>query len=360
MSYSIEIDNISKTFQNVKRRLWFQDLPEEESTDPNVSITRLTKYLWKSQVKRTQALDEVSLKVPKGEILGLLGPNGAGKTTLAKIVSTLVLPDSGLVKVNGYNVAEETVMARFSIGLVTGGERSLYWKLTPLQNLRFFGNLYGMSRSEATNRAIDLLKIFGLKSKTHELVQDLSTGQKMRVAFARGLMHDPEILILDEYNRGLDPNVSLQLRNYIKQVLQKEEDKTVLLMTHEMNVAEDLCNRVTLIDNGKIIAQGTPQQLMNNLTKKIVVDIETQSKVTTSIEKQLQAIGDLEISNNGNLVNTKLIVENSSDVIYDIFKIFRLGGVNIENFNYKKANLEDVFVHFTGKKLTNGGDNTDQ
>lgn len=354
MPYSIEVNDVSKTFQKVKRRLRFQDLPEEDASDPNVTVTQTQGLLLHKQIKRTKALDAVNLQVPRGEILGLLGPNGAGKTTLAKIIATLVLPDEGEVSVNGYDVAQNTVMSRFSIGLVTGGERSLYWKLTPLQNLRFFGNLYGMNHGQAHKRAMELIKIFGLGSKKNELVQNLSTGQKMRVAFARGLMHDPEVLILDEYNRGLDPNVSRQLRNYIKQVLQKEQDKTVLLMTHEMNVAEDLCNKITLINNGQIVAQGTPNQLMATLTQKVILEVETRQKVPLSIQSRLEGFGELEISNGGDMVQTRLVVENSSSSTYEVLELFNKYNIPVENFNFKRANLEDVFVHYTGRKLSDG------
>ncbi len=351
MPNTIEVRNVSKTFRSVKRKLWFQKLPPDEKADPNVRLSSEKKLFWKSRLKETQALRDINLKIKEGEIRGLLGPNGAGKTTLAKIISTLVLPDTGKVVVNGYNVATETVRARFSIGLVTGGERSLYWKLTPLQNLRFFGNLYGMSRSESTRRALDLLSIFGLDSKKNDLVQNLSTGQKMRVAFARGLMHDPEVLVLDEYNRGLDPNVSRQLRDYIKQVLQKENGKTVLLMTHDMNVAEDLCNRITLINNGKIITEGTPNELMRNVGNSQVIEIETSDPLSPELVEVLKTYGEVEVTNGGGVSRTRMVVDNHSEITYEVLTKLNSSGTPVDNLTFKRANLEDVFVHYTGRRL---------
>jgi ABC-2 type transport system ATP-binding protein len=299
----------------------------------------------------------MNLDVKSGEIMGLLGPNGAGKTTLAKIVSTLVLPDTGSVSVNGYDVQEETVLSRFSLGLVTGGERSLYWKLTPLQNLRFFGGLYGLTRKEALDRAQELMEVFGFTSKKDELVQNLSTGYKMKTAFARSLMHDPQVLVLDEYNRGLDPTASRQLRDYVKNVLQKEQGKTILVMTHSMDVAEDLCNTVTLIDRGEIVAKGTPSTLKASLSQKCIIEMEFKEQFGNKVLSQLEQYGELETSN-GTIFNVRLIAKSDPNITYQVLQVLSQNDIVMENLNLKNPSLEDVFIQYTGKKLgdDDGGD----
>ncbi|MDH5646073.1 MAG: ABC transporter ATP-binding protein, partial [Candidatus Heimdallarchaeota archaeon] len=310
MQNTIEVEHVSKTYTSTKRKLRHKSFSEDK-IEKNVCINITRKGLLNIKRKETKALNDVSLVVKQGNILGLLGPNGAGKTTLAKIVSTLVLPDSGTVRVNGYDVEKETTMARFSLGLVTGGERSLYWKLTPLQNLRFFGSLYGLSRSESEARANEYLKIFGLMEKKDELVQGLSTGQKMKVAFIRSLMHDPQLLILDEYNRGLDPNASRQLREYIKKVLQKEEKKTILVMTHSMNVAEDLCDNIILIDKGDIIAEGTSEMLIQSINKDRIIEVDSKHPFNQNLVSKLGNYGKT-ILENGDINRLKLHINKDT------------------------------------------------
>jgi len=346
----IAIENVSKNYSKTTRKLWFRNTEEDKPNESNVSFVTKNRYLYHSSTKTTQALDNINLDLQEGDIIGLLGPNGAGKTTLAKIMSTLVLPDSGTVKVNGYDIERETVKARFSLGLVTGGERSLYWKLTPAQNLRFFGSLYGMTAVETIDRAKYLMKIFGLEQKKDTLVQDLSTGYKMKTAFARSLMHDPPIMILDEYNRGLDPRASRELRQYIKEELQGNQQKTMIIMTHNMEIAENLCDRIVLIDEGKIVAKGTPASLKGTLVQKQIVEIETMDDISNGQLEPLLKLGDLEYGADSTNV-FKIVVDKTPDSIYQILQQLHSSEIVVKNFNLSNPNLEDVFTTYTGKGL---------
>jgi ABC-2 type transport system ATP-binding protein len=350
LANAIEIENVDKTYKSTKRKLWFKNFPVEEEIESNVRIKESRFGFLNRRVKETDALKDISLKVREGEVLGLLGPNGAGKTTLAKIVSTLVLPDRGQVSINGFDVQGETVLSRFSLGLVTGGERSLYWKLTPIQNLRFFGGLYGLTRKESLNRAHELMEIFGLMPKKDELVQNLSTGYKMKTAFARSLMHDPEVLILDEYNRGLDPKASIQLRNYIKNVLQNEQRKTILVMTHDMNVANDLCNEIILIDRGQIVAKGTPVSLKSSLAQRQVIELESKLEFNGNVISQLHEFGEVEVTN-GSVFNVRLITKKDPNIMYRVLQVLNHAEIELQNLNLKLPSLEDVFIQYTGRKL---------
>jgi ABC-2 type transport system ATP-binding protein len=172
----------------------------------------------------------------------------------------------------------------------------------------------------------------------------------MKTAFARSLMHDPEVLILDEYNRGLDPKASRQLREYIKTVLQGEQAKTILVMTHGMEIAEDLCDRIVLIDQGQIVAEGTSTALKATLTQQQVIEVETTEELTNGLLPQLQDIGKVEMGSDSTNV-IKLLVDRDPTITHQVLDLFRSNEVEIANLNLSLPNLEDVFLHYTGKKL---------
>jgi ABC-2 type transport system ATP-binding protein len=200
----------------------------------------------------TVALDGVDLDVEYGEVHGLLGPNGAGKTTLCKILATILLPTSGEVRVCGFDVVGEAREVRKRIGIVLGGDRGLYGRLTVAQNLRHWGALYGLHGAALTSRVNDLIERFGLAGRQHERVEGYSRGMKQRVHLARGLIADPALLLLDEPTDGMDPVAAREFRRMVAQL--RLDGKTILITTHNMAEAEQVCDRVSFIDNGRLLA----------------------------------------------------------------------------------------------------------
>ncbi len=211
--------------------------------------------------KVIRAVDEVNLQVRRGELFGLVGPNRAVKTTLLKLLSTLILPTSGKASVNGYDILREEEKVRASIGLVTEGERSFYWRLTGRQNLRFFASLYNLSSLEAKKKIDELLELLEIEEQADIQFQQYSTGIKQRMAVARCLLNDPAVLFMDEPTKSLDPGAAHKLRRFIKDELVGRKEKTVLFVTHQMVEAEEICNRVAIMDDGKIKACGSLDEL---------------------------------------------------------------------------------------------------
>jgi ABC-2 type transport system ATP-binding protein len=208
-----------------------------------------------NETVRTEALRSVDLEVRRGEIFGLLGPNGAGKTTLTKILSTLLLPSSGTATVLGFDVAREAHQLRPRIGLVLGGERGLYNRVTGRENLRYFADLYGIDRARRDRRIDELLGRVGLTEGADRRVEEYSRGMKQKLHLARGLLHDPEVLFLDEPTIGLDPKSAREMRKFVRAL--GAGGVTIFLTTHYMVEAEELCQRIAILTRGRIVAADT-------------------------------------------------------------------------------------------------------
>jgi len=309
----------------------------------------------------TVALDHVSLKVRAGELFGLLGPNGAGKTTLVKCLSTILIPDEGTALVNGYDVLKETTMVRASIGLVVGGERTLYWKLTARDNLMYFASLYKMPRAEAKSRVNELLEMLGLLDRADERLEDYSTGMRQKIAIARALLHNPLVLLLDEPTLGLDPTFSRQIRNQIRELC-RNEGKTILLATHYMYEADELCDRVAIINNGRIVAVDTANRLKAMVKEKELVEVACLNP-PSGIEAELKTLipdadivtliqGDEAMATPSRI---KIIGEDAEDYVSTVIDALRKKKVQITSLNVGMPTLEDAFIKLTGgAKLTEG------
>jgi ABC-2 type transport system ATP-binding protein len=217
------------------------------------------------------ALDGVSLTIPTGEVHGMLGPNGAGKTTLVKILSTVLLPTSGTAQVLGHDVVEETRAVRPLIGIVFGGERGLYTRLSARQNLEYWGALYRLSSATIKERSSALLERVGLVERADQRVEEFSRGMKQRLHLARGLMGDAKVLFLDEPTTGMDPIAAREFRRLIAEL--KDEGRTIFLTTHDMVEAESVCDRVTLIDRGRLLATETPRTLGRLISRFQRIDV---------------------------------------------------------------------------------------
>lgn len=213
------------------------------------------------QRETVHAVNGISFHVNRGEIFGLLGQNGAGKTTTIKMLTTLLAPTSGLCKVLGYDSFGQEQHIRRRINFIFGGETGVYRRLSARDNLRYFGNLYLLDRSECEHRIEDILKLVELTDRADDLVETYSKGMIQRLQIARGLINDPEILFMDEPTVGLDPLGARMLRDMIRKL--RDEGRTVLLTTHYLPEAEELCDRMVIINNGRVVAQGTPEELKN-------------------------------------------------------------------------------------------------
>jgi ABC-2 type transport system ATP-binding protein len=218
-----------------------------------IEIIHLTK-----KFGEITAVDDLNLTVKKGELFGLIGPNGAGKTTVVRILCGALKPTSGTIKVNGYDVVEDPIRVKSLIGYLPE-EPNLYERLTPMKLLKFFGELYGV---KSNDRAEELLKMVGLYDRAHSKISTFSKGMRERLAIARALIHDPEILVLDEPTMGLDPGTARVIREFIAR---QKKSKTILMCTHYLEEAEMLCDRVGIIDRGKLVAIGNPEELKRSI-----------------------------------------------------------------------------------------------
>jgi len=223
-------------------------------------VTRRFPARRKAQVDEVVALDAVSLAIPTGTLFGLLGPNGAGKTTLLRTVSTLLAPTAGRITVLGHDTVRQPEAVRRRIGAVLGGERSVYWRLTGRENLRYAGALHDLSEGVVRERADELLRLVELSDRADDLVERYSTGMRQRLALARALMHDPPVLVLDEPTAGLDPQAAGWIRRLLE-TLSRDRSRTIVIATHNMQEADRLCGVVGILDRGRLIALDAPSAL---------------------------------------------------------------------------------------------------
>ena len=222
---------------------------------PPLALSKIFAMDFK-HIQPTRALEEVSFSINKGSTLAILGPNGAGKTTLLKIISTLILPDKGSVTLNTFSLGTDDDQIKASVGLAASSERSFYWRLTGRQNLEFFAAMYGLNKKRTAGRIDELLELFEVTYQDRRF-DSYSTGMQQKFALMRALIHDPAILLLDEPTKSLDYASSLELRNFIKEVLIKKLGKTVLFTTHHMDEALDFADTFMILHEGKVFALGT-------------------------------------------------------------------------------------------------------
>jgi len=289
------------------------------------------------------AVSEVSFSIEEGEIFGLLGPNGAGKTTIISILSTILKKTSGEVIINGFNLEQESDI-RKSIGIVFQ-DPSLDDELTGRENLEMHGRLYHMNKDMIKSRMDEVLKLVDLEDKAKNQVKTYSGGMKRRLEIARGLMHHPKILFLDEPTLGLDPQTRRSIWDYIKK-LNENEKITIILTTHYMEEADALCNRIGIIDHGKIIALDSPEKLKNSLGGDVVM-LETEEA------EKLKELVKCESIKQSKIVNSCLMITttNGEKCIPEIIHIANENNIQIKSVNLEKPTLEDVFLHYTGRTI---------
>jgi len=292
---------------------------------------------------KTNAINSISFNIAEGECYGLLGPNGAGKSTSIGILSTLISPEGGTVTINGYDILKAPTACKKSIGVVSQ-EIALYQELSGFENLRFWGGLYGVTNTELTVRIKETLKILGLDNRQHDKVKTYSGGMKRRINIASALLHQPKVLFMDEPTVGIDP----QSRNLIFEIVEKlrNDGMTIIYTTHYMEEAERLCDRIGIIDGGKIIAEGNLQEL------KVYASDSEGAAITFSnlTEKQYQILTNF--SNTKRSDNTVYFYtpEVQKELAKIILKCTEVG-LDIAQIEIIKSNLETIFLSLTGKKL---------
>lgn len=292
------------------------------------------------------AVDSLSFDVPYGELFGLLGPNGAGKTTTINILSTLLKPTSGYAEVAGFDIRNRKDEVRKSIGIVFQ-DPTLDTKLTGKENLLFHAMLYGIEKEEAEKRIKEVLELVELQDRANTLVEKYSGGMKRRLEIARGLIHRPKVLFLDEPTLGLDAQTRRRIWDYIKN-LNKEIGITMILTTHYMEEADYLCDRIAIIDRGKIVAIDNPDNLKNMVGGDVVsIEIEGDTKNYLEKLKELKWIKSLMVQN-GIL---RMTMEMGERKIPSLINLAEKSGVRVNSVNLRKPSLEDVFLFFTGREM---------
>lgn len=308
--------------------------------------------------KTLMALDGVNLEVYQGELFGLLGPNGAGKTTLIKILTTLLAPTGGVCYVDGLDVVKQANQVRHRINMVSGGETSGYGILTVRENLWMFSQFYGVSWPDADARIKEMLKIVELEDKANTRISALSTGQRQRMNFCRGFITDPKVIFLDEPTLGLDVNAARIVRDFTRDWMHKHSDRTVLLTTHYMAEADELCDRIAIIDHGKVLACDTPANLKRVLQKQPVFEISASGIDDRSIDAFGRVPGVVRVNaepdESGTIYKMKFILEDES-VIGGVISTLAEQNGSIVSLQKNEPTLEDVFLKLVGRSLRDEG-----
>jgi ABC-2 type transport system ATP-binding protein len=289
-----------------------------------------------------EAVRGIDFQVPPGELFGLLGPNGAGKTTTIKMLITLLIPTGGSARVLGLDVVEQAHEVRKRIGYVFGGERGVYERLSGYDNLRYFAELYGVPASEQRSRIEELLEVVGLKGREHERAEGYSRGMKQRLHVARGLLHDPDVIFLDEPTIGLDPVGARDVRATIASLT--EAGKTVLLTTHYMFEADALCDRIAVITQGEIVAEGTPDDLKRGVTEGTVVEVEVYG-VGDEIVERVRAVGGVTaVAVEEREQAQVLVVQTGPGAELTQAILGCLDGADVGRISQREPTLEDAYV----------------
>jgi len=293
---------------------------------------------WKKRQK--EALKGVDLQIEEKEIFGILGPNGAGKTTLLSILCTLLLPDRGNVSILGMDVLHDERQIRKKVNIASGNANFL-WSLTVKENLHYYGMLYGLTRKEREKKVETLIDLFNLKEHRNIPFDELSTGMKQRLSLAKSLINDPEVLFLDEPTVGLDPDVSIRIREEILSI-HKNRGMTVLLTTHNMKEAEYLCGRIAFLKEGKILTTGTAEALKRMVRMGDTVKIEFKGTILE--DELLRADGVINYGISGGLC--EIIVDDGERRLGNIVALLSQGGAQIKKVTLGQTDLEDVFIEF--------------
>ncbi len=295
------------------------------------------------------AVDRVNIEVEQGEIFGLLGPNGAGKSTIISMLCTILKPTSGTALVNGYDIVGQPSLARKSIGIVFQ-DPSVDDRLTGKENLEMHADLYGVPKSEMKLQIDKVLELVELSDRSNDFVRNYSSGMRRRLEIARSLVHTPKVLFLDEPTIGLDPQSRDHIWSYIRELL-KTEDVTIILTTHYMEEADKLCKKVAIVDHGQIVALDTPESLKEKLGgETITVKTKNNSLYMEKIKESKMAKSVVIAGD-----EVKITVDNAHTILSHVVDTASRNGIIIESISLQEPQLDDVFLHYTGRALREGG-----
>jgi ABC-2 type transport system ATP-binding protein len=300
-------------------------------------------------IKEVVAVEDISFEIGRGELFGLLGPNGAGKTTTVKMLTTLLIPTGGTASVAGFDVVKQDNEVRKRIGFIFGGERGLYWRLSGIDNLRYFASLYHVDPEVSRKRIPYLLELVGLKDRGNERVEGYSRGMKQRLHVARTLLHDPEILFLDEPTIGLDPVGAREFRQMIRDL--QSQNKTILLTTHYMFEADALCQRIAVINQGRIVALDSPTGLKKHVSDLSVVEVETFGVPQEIVEKlrALSFVDALSVQEHDQRQMLLIQTPRGAEAVPDIMS--KLSDSRVGRVVVREPTLEDAYVRLVGGQV---------
>ena len=331
---AIEAIGLTKDFEKGRRTVW-QRLRREPD-----------------RRETFRAVDGVDLRVAEGEVFGLLGPNGAGKTTTMRMLATLLEPTSGTATILGHDLVREARNIRRRLGAVLSGERSLYWKLTARENLEYFAALYHVPPGETAARIAQILEQVHLTDRADDYVEKFSTGMRQRLVLARALLPAPSLLLLDEPTVGLDPQAARDLRERVLEL--RDEGRTVLLTTHYMEEADQLCDRIAIVDHGKVVALDTPEGLKRGLHASEVVRLELTApeRADAALVERVTAGGNVtqRERENGSLHLT-VHCGSARELVPLVIEAARDEAAEVRNIQVLPVSLEDVFIALTGRAL---------
>jgi ABC-2 type transport system ATP-binding protein len=296
----------------------------------------------KRATQRFVALDGLDLEVPRGTVFGLLGPNGAGKTTTVRILSTLLTPSRGRAHVAGFDVEREPRRVRRVIGLILGGDRGLYWRLSGRENLRYFAALAHLSRGEAEARVTEVLGLVNMLDAADGLVEQYSRGMRQRIHIARGLLSDPEVIFMDEPTTGLDPESADDLRRLVPQLV--DRGKTILLTTHYMFEADQLCDRLAIIDHGKVVVEGAPSRVKDTFARVHITEVTT-SRTSRALVAEIEGIigvARVAVTNDGPYRRMDIHTDPSMDSLHPIRSL--LSDDELATMRSRPPTLEEAYL----------------
>lgn len=307
----------------------------------------------KTEPRELQALKKINVEAKQGELFGLLGPNGAGKTTLIKILTTLLAPTNGKAWVAGMDVEKEPEKIRAHINMVSGGEASGYGLLTVRENLWMFSQFYGLESGEANQRIKQLLELVGMGDRVNTKSSDLSTGLRQKMNIVRGFLTDPQVLFLDEPTLGLDVGAARDVRKFIRQWIDLDTSRSILLTTHYMVEADELCDRVAIINEGRVLACDTPAHLKHSLQKDAIFRLEVSPLNGDGFQslESLPGVKQLIHQQQDDCTVLELIL-TEEPVVGSVVNDLTMKNVQILNLQKREPTLEDVFVNLVGSSMS--------